>query len=393
MKIIRKIAAFSILVLIMSSCSRNSYNYLQVKHVDDLEMGHNMQGFYYALPRTVLLVELNVVRSEDIPGPFAQFAGKYLGIDNVIMQRSVRHRIADISITSYAEPDPHEYYFVEFNPRVHQNNPFSFTLSESGMITCINTLGERIEITEEVALRSGFRQLSSQAAFNYFIKNNIQERIDTIIERVRMDTAVVERQTLRRVWVEKTSDVRAREVADYIMRIRNKKFDLISGFAEITYSKEALQYMHDKLEQQENDYLELFTGITTENRTRYKFTIVPSTDMINREEILFHFSESEGLFTESRRGTEPVAIQIGRHHSTQKPAAILRDETINTGFWYRTPEYGNVTLTRRNNVVAEKRLLISQFGLINSLPAGDFKIEFYPATGALKSVEKINREK
>jgi hypothetical protein len=387
-----KTIILTMMAIILAAC--NTYTPLNVKHVRNLEVGHNSQGFFYALPRTVVSIDITVVKTEEIPGPFAQYAGKYLGIDNVITGKSTGYRIAEVEVNSFAEPDPSEFYFVEYNARNHAKNPISLTLSESGMITSINTPVSDPNFYENMVSKTGFGYYGSEATFNHFIEMNLQERIDTIVERVRMDTITIERQTLRRSWVEKSSEVRAKEVADYILRLRNKKFDMITGFAEITYSRDAIKYMHDMMEEQENAYLELFTGIATESKIKYRFTVIPSKETA-REQTLFHFSETEGVLLESKQGTEPVYAEIARHNTTRQmgvflPAATQAKNTSH-GFYFRIPEYGQVNIKRRTNVIAESRLLISQFGVITNLPADDFMIEFYPATGAIKTVEKIER--
>jgi hypothetical protein len=384
---------FLFLAVVVFSC--NSYTPVTVKHVRQLEVGHQMQGFYYALPRTVVSIDITVTKTEEIPGPFAQFAGKYLGIDNVITRKSTLYHISEVEVNTFAEPDPAEFYFVEYDSKQHAKNPFSISLSESGMITSVNTPVSDPDFYENMVSKTGFGYYGSEATFNHFIEMNLQEKIDTIVERVRMDTITIERQTLRRSWVEKSSEVRAKEVADYILRLRNKKFDLISGFAEIPYSREALKYMHDKMEEQETAYLELFTGINAQSKIKYRFTVIPSKETADREQILFHFSENEGVLTESRSGTEPIHAEIKRHNTTRQLGVFLPgtspSRNLERGFYFRIPEYGQVNIKRRNSVIAEARLLISQFGLISNLPAQDFKIEFYPATGALKTVEKIEK--
>jgi hypothetical protein len=385
--------AFLVLAVLVFSC--NSHKPLTVKHVRQLEVGHQMQGFYYALPRTVVSIDITVIKTDEIPGPFAQFAGKYLGIDNVITRKSTRYQIAEVEVNTFAEPDPAEFYFVEYNPKNQSKNPFSISLSESGMITSVNRPVSDPDFYENMVSKTGFGYYGSEATFNHFIEMNLQEKIDTIVERVRMDTITIERQTLRRSWVEKSSEVRAKEVADYILRLRNKKFDIISGFAEINYSRDALKFMHDKMEEQETAYLELFTGISAQSKIKYRFTIIPSKEIADREQVLFHFSETEGVLTESRSGSEPIYAEIKRHNTTRQLGVFLPGTSPSRnqdhGFYYRIPEYGQVSIRRRNSMIAEARLLISQFGLISNLPAENLKIEFYPATGALKIVEKIER--
>ncbi len=396
MTVVNKFVIVLILYLVLSSCS--SYKPINVRHVRNLEVGHNMQGFYYALPQSVVSLDFTIIKTEEKPGPFGKFAGKYLGLDNIIMENSTQYHIADVTISSYAEPDPAEFYFIEYNARDHRDNPFFISFSESGLITSVNTKHTNYEHYENMQNKLGYGFFGSEATFNQFIGTNLQEKIDTIVERVRMDTVTIERQTLRRSWVEKSSEVRAKEVADYILKIREKKFDIISGFAEITYSKEALQYMHDKLDEQENALLELFTGLTSQSKINYRMSVLPQKDLVGQKQVVFYFSESEGLSMERKTGTEPIEVEITRHNSTRQLGVFLpatsadRASNNGDGFYYRIPEYGHVKVKQRGNTIAQARMLINQFGVITKLPAEDLEMQFYPNTGSLRSVGKISEE-
>jgi hypothetical protein len=226
--------------------------------------------------------------------------------------------------------------------------------------------------------------------FNYFIDINLQERIDTILERVRMDTMTVERQTLRRSWVEKSTDVRAKEVADYILKIRDKKFDLITGFAEIPYSKEALQYMYDEMNRKENDYLALFTGLSSSSTIRYRYTYIPDGTQPTTPTTLFYFTRNEGVISNNLPGSIPVSVEAQRTQTTSALAPLVQriqdDRLPNRGFYYRIPEHSTVVIREGNRIRAEARLPISQFGVVTTLPPYNLDIEFHPNTGSIKSV-------
>ncbi len=377
-------------VLLFSQCS--SHQPITVKHVTHLEAGHSQQGFYYALPQTVVSVDITLLKTEAIPGPFARYAGTFLGLDEVIMRPSVHYSVYDVSVKTHAEPDPGEFYFIETDPKKNRKNPFGISLTETGLIAGINMSSETevYKQSRKGEIRRGY--LGSEATFNHFIETNLQEKIDTIIERVRMDTVTVERKTLRRTWVEKSSEVRAREVADYILSIRKKRFDLVSGFAEITYSKDALKYMNEELLQLENDYLELFTGITVQSTTRHRFYHTPKKNEAGNPQLLFHFDEDKGIINAPTATSRKIELTVSRDYATRQMGVFTMNPTgkrsVDRGIFYRIPEHGIITVSSDNTSIADARLLINQFGIITSLPAEDLKIDFNPLTGAIKSVER-----
>ncbi len=368
---------------------------ITVKPVTHLEAGHSKQGYYYTLPRTVVSVEVTLLKTEKIPGPFARYAETLLGLENVIMRPSEKYSIYDISVNSYAEPDPGAFYFIEIDPKKNQKNPLAISLTETGLITGINLSKEP---EDNLRSRPGERQqedYDTQATFNHFIETNLQEKIDTIVERVRMDTVTIEKETLRRTWVEKTSEVRAQEVADYILDIRNKRFDIINGFAEITYSKEALQYMNEELQKMENDYLELFTGITSQSTMRYRFYYIPEKNEAGNPRELFHFDEGLGLISEPTATSQTIEMTVSRDYATRQMGVFTLDpagkKPTEQGIFYRIPEHGIVTISNNTSILADARLIVNQFGIITSLPPEDLKVEFDPMTGSLKSVDRNNQ--
>ncbi len=383
-------------VFLLAGMGCKTQQSLNVKHIRSLETGHSQQGFYYALPRTVVSMDVTVIKTEEIPGPFARFAGNYLGLEQVIMQPSTTYHIQNVSINTFAEPDPSEFYFVEYDPKKMQDTPFSLYLNEAGLIAAVNTSFDNDYYMKNMPEGNGRGFFGSQASFQQFIEMNLEERVDTIIEQVQVDTMTVERKTLRRTWVEKSSESRAREVAEHILKIRNKKFDLISGFAEITYSKEAIEYMYKEMDKLENDYLELFTGMRVQSRIKYRYNYTPDKNRVDTPATLFYFSPAEGVVQQGRRGSEPFTIEVNRNQTTQQLGVFgltpSRDKSEKRGIYYRVPEHGNISVKLGNASLANARVLINQLGVITSLPPGHLQIEFFPNTGSVKSIQRVIEE-
>ncbi len=377
--------ATTVAIVLTASCSEKKH--LATVNVQRTPARTANDGFYYFLPRTHIAVDVAITKTLHQPGPFAQFAESLLGLEQVIRTPSTTYSIAEISINSFAEPDPDHLYFVDFN---EQSAPTYISLSESGLIRSVNKAYESNDYPKGPGESKEFGHFDAEATFNYFIDINLQERIDTILERVRMDTMTVERQTLRRSWVEKSTDVRAKEVADYILKIRDKKFDLITGFAEIPYSKEALQYMYDEMNRKENDYLALFTGLSSSSTIRYRYTYIPDGTQTTGPATLFYFSRNEGVISNNLPGSIPVSVEAQRTQATSALAPLVQriqdDRSPNRGFYYRIPEHSTVIIREGNSIRAEARLPVSQFGVVTTLPPYNLDIEFHPNTGSIKSV-------
>lgn len=388
----------SLLLIFFIASACTSQKKVNVMHVKSMDKSKSMQGFFYVLPRTVITVDVTVKRTQYIKGPYAPFASKYLGLNNVIMENQVEFEIDEIKINSFAEPDPNEFYFVEFNPRnASKTGHFMLSLNESGLIQSVNSEFDFQSFINELDEPEEYGFFGSSSTFNYFIESNLTERIDTITETVLVDSMQIQRQTLRRSVVEKSSEQRAKELAEYILKSRNKRFDLISGLAEIPYSKETLEFMVSQMEKTENDYLELFTGISSESMIRYRYTYLPEKDSPVDFKTLFRFSRREGVLplTAAPLG-EAVTIHVERNETTRQLSVFLnKNEEIrskSTGFFYRIPEHGKVVIKKGNAVQADARMLINQFGIITHLPASQLNIQFFPNTGSIKKVGQLNKK-
>lgn len=386
---------FSLLFLLLFvSCS--TPRPVQVMHVRQMEALAGQEGFYYALPRTVLNIDVTVTKTEKVPGPFAEYAGKYLGLTDVIRDKSVNYDLSDIKISSYAEPDPTQFYFVKYDPEAFEDKPFYISFTESGLIKSVNTYfdSESYKLALEEQNEYGYQE--SEATFDYFIDTNLKEKIDTIVQMVIKDTVIVERQIFQSSWVEKGKETRAKEVADFILKLRNQKMDLISGFQEIQYQKETIEYMHKEINKVESSYLDLFTGLTSTSKIKYRFTYLPDKSAVGRHRQIFRFCNEEGIFPVSRRDKGSlVSLELQRDETTRQPEVFIRRNTDpkikEYGFYYRIPEHAKVTIKQGDTIKSDARLLITQFGTIASLPSDNLKIEFYPNTGFIKSVGKIQK--
>ncbi len=394
----------ALLLMFLTSCGSNKNTTQQrvaeVVHIQEMGAGFPGTGMYYALPRTVIAVDVDVRRTEKIPGPYASFAERNLGLHDVIEQQSVSYEISGVRISSYAEPDPEQIFFVTVPDHLTKN--MFITLNEGGIINSVNMEHDEGSFLKQMDESKDMRYISIDATFNYFIDTNLMERIDTIIEHVREDTITVQRQTLRRSWVEKSQELRAREVADYILEIREKKFDLISGFQEITYSKEALEYMYSELNKLEHDYLNLFTGITAKETMRYRFLHTPGVeDDEDDQKLLFRFSARTGISAANKNEDKPVWLHYNRSHTTsqleqQISANTLENSLSRKGFHYRIPEHADLTLKIDETTRARARMLVNQFGIVTYLPAMDMEIMFSPESGSIRSIgiqeKKIEEE-
>jgi len=371
------------------------FSQINVFHIDNNSAPSGKEGVFYSLPRTVIRIDVSIDRIENYKGPYAEYAMKYLGLKNVVMANSVEYKIVGMKVTTSQLPDPDQYYFLELAGKLSRDDRaglLSFT--ESGLI--LGTIPERNDTVakEEKIINKEEPGLSTEKdvfpeVFKYSADVNFFEKVDTIIRKVNIDTMTLERQYLKRTVVEKSPEQKAKEASDYIVKIKDNRFNLISGFQEVNYNRETLEYMDSQLKQMEKEYLKLFTGISLHKTLNFSFVYTPNPNQVNTEVPIFKYMKSKGMMELDEPGGKIVTIKVQRSGTTSTVSNYLKrgGETSKVhGFFYRIPELARVTVKVDDNLTEETQCLVSQLGIVSYLPANKWKVKFYKETGGIKGV-------
>ncbi|MEE4256233.1 MAG: DUF4831 family protein [Bacteroidales bacterium] len=355
--------------------------------VNKIEQGFNAgsrDGIIYALPRTIIRVDVTLVQKELLAGPLKDYAEKYLGIRDYIQGDGIEYSLRSASLVTVSEADPEQFYFVTEGEKTTKTAwQTLIQLNGHGMITAI---GAAEEDKENIAGALAERLSSDEVReiFNKYADLNLYARVDTIVRTINIDTITIEDYTFKTTMTDKPLDVKAREVADMIHRVRDDRYNLLTGYQEVNYSVEALEFMSDELLKLEKEYLRLFTGAIVENEITYSYTFLPTPESNGINVPIFNFSASNGIAEGEGNGTQAY-IRVDIHGSTAAIAGNKAKE--GGGLVYRIPEEAMVRLIYKGNTVSQIKTAISQYGKVASLPAGAGNVEFDGETGGLKSVK------
>ncbi len=362
---------------------------IEVIHVKNTKVEINEGGLFYALPVTYLKIDVAVEKTQKIRGPYYEFAEKYLGIKDVIWSNSVNYKIMDIGISTFCQPDPENYYYVQLGEKASkEEKSLLIHLTRSGLIQAINDQSAGLS-SDDSDKEKKHLNIDYSEYFKYQADNNFYEKIDTIIRKINIDTITIERQFYKSSWLEKSDEQKAKDAADYLEKIRENRFLLITGYQEVNYG-ESIEYMDNELKKLEDEYLSLFTGVTKKGIINYTFTYLPDAQNSEVSEPVFKFSESKGAFDLSGSIGGNVMIQIDKIGNTSLVSEFIKNNNITNiepiGFYYRLPEYAEITVKFNNEVIAKSTALISQFGIVTNIPSLDTEMQFYPETGSIRKV-------
>lgn len=368
---------------------------LKAYHITGTDVPPGQQGVVYALPRTVVNIEVTIDRIENYKGPYADYALRYLGLKNVVMNNSVEYAISGITITTSPEPDPEQYYFVETGAKQAKGQKAGLLrLSDAGLI--LGTIPDPSDSVVKTVIidKGGNLPTVSEKdifpeVFKYYADVSVFEKVDTIIRKVSIDTMTMERQFLKRTMVEKSPEQKAKEAADFISKIKDNRFNLITGYQEVNYNRETLEYMDTQLKIMEKEYMKLFTGISVHKTLSFRYKYIPIANQINTEIPIFKFSRTKGTMDLDESGGKVITIKIQRVGNTNTVSSYLGrapKEEKEQGIYYRIPELARVIVKLDDNSTEDTQCLVNQLGLVTNLPVDKWKVLFHEETGGIKGL-------
>mgnify|MGYP001035145180 CR=1 FL=1 len=345
-------------------------------------------GFYYALPRNYIKIDFIFEKNQRYKGPYADFTSRILGVDDYIKQDETRYTILDVIISVHTEPDPEAYYFIEFDERSSRDiRTMVFSMQPDGILMAVDDVDQHFA-QPQTTIEKTFVNAPETKRFNYFAERNLYQRIDTIVRRITIDTTVIRRNILQSSWVDRNPEQKARAAADHIHRIRESRYNLISGYQEINYGQ-SIVYMDQQLLELENEYLSLFLGKEFRSIEEYTHYYLPEKGKTGMQALL-RFSETSGFDNGQNRG-EQIQIRLEPTGNTE----LIAPENRNLGnikltnsLYYRIPEYVEVSLMINGTLWTKQRLPISQMGVLSVAPVTRNLMIFDPETGGIRTLKR-----
>lgn len=320
----------------------------------------------YALPLTVLEVEIIAEKRIEVPGPFAAFAADMIGLDRVVMEENESWSLADVRLNTVEELDPSKFYIIQGTTLMQTN---MLALRKSGLV---------LDINPEVYVRrmhSGFNggseysglMFPDRGAYEY-----VTTRTDTAYRVVKADTAFIRVPYLVQRKKGMTVEEEAREAADRLMELREGRHMILTGETNIFPQDGAAL---DEINRLEREYTALFAGKSWSELKHFRFWVTPDLSMTGKKTTLFTFSETTGVNESSEGPGRPVVMEIIPSGKTRELNLVVRPVTsqkelaLTDRLYYRVPDVAEITLTLGDEKLCTARKLVYQFGNTVALPA------------------------
>ena len=337
-----------------------------------------VEGVIYSLPETGIRVKVKATREKFVHGPFQSYAQKLLGIDNAPVTDADHWTIDGLTLETFIQPDADQVR------KALGSVAQLVSLTDAGVIAGINSVTKSSEsaittqsfILKEPGDRVNFTDLSIWSFYS------------------PADT------TKRFKMVSKNPDQKAAEAAETIFNLRNSRFSLLTNANnEPLPDGKSFEIMRDELAKMEENYLALFIGKSTKQCYEFSFDYIPG-EKTAKGEVFFRFSDDRGVLPKTDLSGRPIVIEVVKNDDLAAKQNSLstsaNPEAGRSGVFYRIPGMAEIRILDGSKPLATARTPIAQFGTVAPVPEelldGSYKLEFYPTTGAIKSIVESKTE-
>lgn len=325
---------------------------------------HNDYGLVYSLPKTHLRIEVVAEQTIKKAGPYYNYAKKYLGTTDVILEDSQSWTLKSIKVTSYGVPEKGNEYLMQFKAGT---NPFMM-VSEDGLPLSINCENVIIPPYEE---QKGTPLTKSLLDDNSYVTALSGELLANGSLAKRAETA-----------------------ANIIYKIRESRSNYAIGEADqMPPDGESLRLVLEELKKQEEALMALFLGTTQTSTAVKTFDYTPAGD--SDSEVLLRISDFNGITNKDDLSGEPVYITIKTITKGEIPLDEkgLKKQLPKGAVMYKIPGKAQVSISYNGKEWYNDLFDVAQFGVdygLNPVLFTDKKapsyVKFHPSTGGIMEI-------
>ena len=322
-----------------------------------------LNGIVYSLPKNQINITITARCTIEKPGPFYQYAERYLATKEIITTNNENWEIEKINIHTSAIPDPNRTFQIAIDNKGIANN---ITYYHNNIIAGINISSDQTDKSDEsdMSARTQLSTLNTQLTFDYTVLNE-DALVATSIPKM------------------------AEMVARQIYHIRESRTALLSADLDQMPDGEALKQMIARLDQNEAELVAFFVGKTISYSVTKTYSITPDDNITDY--VIARISTTEGLTEAGNVIGEPIYLNIkGTYYNA--PFMDPKQEKAPKGFYYNVPGEALITIDYED-IHYTTTLSIAQFGYTTSLNATltnnkTAKITFNPELGTILKIEK-----
>ncbi|MGL5681449.1 MAG: DUF4831 family protein [Marinifilaceae bacterium] len=344
----------------------------------------------YALPKVSFDVYVELSCSVQIPGPYARYAQKELGMTPTFTERGQSWKLNGVKIEEVSEVDEKCVYTIASRDSYL---PILLSLTPDGLLAGAGAQGVimpasanknvfEINLQKENLLNNP----SLQTLENY---STMKEVLDTNYTMQEFEGE------MRRVWdpivryENKNEAEHVRDLTREIMRLRNERVKLLSADTDVAEGK-LLTTLLEENEKMEQDYLSMFIGSVKTFKVVKRFRVTPTAT--SKSVLAFHFSPTEGAVIGKSANASAYVLQVVE---SVTPAGKENEtaESQTAALYYRVPASAKIALVRDGQTLNTFNALLPQLGVLKQFPidamvSEGLRIRFHAPYGSIQSIEQ-----
>ncbi|MBN2485941.1 MAG: DUF4831 family protein [Bacteroidales bacterium] len=350
---------FALLVFVVTtlSCSTSSVTTTNLRDLAKFEPN----AIIYALPQTSLVVTVTAEKKVFIPGPYHKYAKEFLGIENTVSAPSTSWSVTGLKLSTVNEPDPEHFYSVKI-----ENHPdalkYLSDFSNNGLIMPPCS-GNSFQLSHNHPANEVDAIQFTDLTIKPFVFLETQKKQKNVLEEPGF--ALV--PSLEKHLSAKSEKEKAFEAAQFILKIRKRRFKLISGQYEVFPEGIALQEAVCELNKLENEYVSLFIGKYQADTISQIFSVTPQNNQTLQRFTLFRFSPDTGIIPPSGSEGTPIVLEIkdlnqnNLLNQLQMPSVSAKSHGL---FYQRLPDKCTVSVFHNSHILLEAELPVYQLGAV-----------------------------
>lgn len=349
---------------VTSSCITSKSLKIETFQSTKTEISPNRFVFYY--PKTVISFSVSCLHEKFVPGPYAAYSQKYIGVAPIEAGAKDSWQIFKAGLAQTTEPDYTRLFSVEG------------TTSEMAKVYKAISTGEIMPLLSSSDRQPVFIGMPEVFPSPTFLDMGVSPFISNekslFYTRVLVDSGYVRVPVQKNMVVEASLEEKAKEAAEFIFSLRKRRFDLVSGEVDHAMEGRALEVSLAELNRLEDSYLSLFVGKVIADTASFQYSFVP-TAAASQNAILFRFSEESGVLNDDNLAGRPIMLELVAEKNQESlklltPAATSK-ESIQ--FPYLFPEVCRLVLTDGKSTLLKQRIPINQLGQVVFFPVSILK--------------------
>ena len=299
----------------------------------------NEAAVVYYMPKTELVIHIDYEVVTRTPGVFYQYAERYLGAKEIIMENTTNCQLCAVDIATESSADTERAYKVTAQKGM---NTQLVSLSGDGRLVGYGLENASLQFSErsQSELQNG-----SKAAYSLEARG---KELMPLLEEQFMAGSVAKM---------------AEGTAKQIYRIRETRLNILAGDVEhVPADGKAMELVLNELDKQEQALVALFVGKTQVTHHTHAVRYVPGESVKN--EVVCRLSAHNGIVDKNDLSGEPLYLTLAAKKQTLLPAGYIDKNTpLLSQIHYNLPGEAQVALTFKGKQMAEQTVAVAQYGV------------------------------